>query len=452
MSLSGLLNIARTSLGAQSGALGVTSKNVANATTPGYVRRVARIETQASGGALFMGETRITDRFARQNVVDQTGKKGAADARAAALHGIEAVVAPPGSTIGDSATQMIGAFVMMTAYPTDPAVRVATLARASELANKVSSTAQQLGETAKELLGRAQAVAGEVNGHLGQIAELNTRIAETRARGGDDGPLRDQRDIHVGEVASRIGARTIEDADGRVTLFSAGVALVEGKSATGISIDLDPGTGNMRFMAQGTSPIDVTARVQSGSLGGLREARDVDLAKTRDALDGYAFDVANTINAVHQAGYGADGGTGRALFAPPATRAGAASAMAIDPALVGHDERLAAAGSAAELPGGNSTAMAIAKLGETASFGGATLSDRFAVFAGDVGNRKVSADTEASLREDTLAVATNVAESASGVSLDEEMVDLTKFQRAYEATTKILTTVDELLAGLMRDL
>lgn len=452
MSLSGLLNIARTSLVAQSGALGVTSKNVANATTPGYVRRVSNLETQSGGGVLFTGEQRVVDRFAQANVVDQTAAKGAADSRAAALAAIEAVVSPPGSTIGDSATAVMTAFVTLTAYPTDPAVRAAVLARATELANKVSSTAQALGDSSKELFGRAQSVVGELNQRLSQIADLNAQIAQAKGTGGDYGALADQRDKWITEVGQKIGVRSVEDADGRVTLFGGGVALVEGSSSTPLSVDLDPSTGNMRFTANGASAIDITNRVETGTLGGLREARDVDLAKTRDALDSYAYDVSTVINTAHRAGYGADGGTGRTLFVAPTTKAGAAAAMAINPALVGREDRIAASSTATDLPGGNGTAMAIAKLAETASFGGATLADRFAVFAGDVGSRKVAADGESSLREDTLAIAKSLSESASGVSLDEEMVDLTKYQRAFEASTKILTTVDELYAGLMRDL
>ena len=451
MSLSGLLNVARSSLTAQSGALGVTGKNISNATTPGYSRRVASIEGLVDGGVDSRGELRTVDRFSAAHVVEQEGKKGSADARADALERIESVIAPTDRTIGDSATAMMTSFVTLTAYPTDPGVRAEVLARASDLASTVSIASQRLGDTSTELFSRAQGVVGEVNERLEGVADLNAKIADAKARGSETATLSDRRDLLVREVGERVGVRAVEDPQGRVTLFGAGATLVDGTRTSPLAVDLD-GSGAMRFTVQGTGTLDITARMDSGRLGGLREARDVDLAKAQRGLDAYAFDVSNTLNSVHQAGFGMDGGTGRPLFVTPTGMTGAASAMALDPSMVDRPDRLAAAASAAELPGGNGAAIQFSGLAESASFGGSTLANRFATLASDVGMRKASADSESSLRADTLSLAENMAESASGVSLDEEMIDMTRYQRAFEAASKVLRTADELLAGLMRDL
>jgi flagellar hook-associated protein 1 FlgK len=69
--------------------------------------------------------------------------------------------------------------------------------------------------------------------------------------------------------------------------------------------------------------------------------------------------------------------------------------------------------------------------------------------ASDVGFRKNAADSEVRLRTDTLAVAESLSDGANGVSLDEEMVDLSRYQRAFEASSKVLRTADELLQALM---
>jgi len=449
MSLSGLLSIARSGLAAQTGALTVTGQNVANATTVGYTRRVAQLTPVVGGGVSFDGGTRSINAFANARVVDQQGQKGSADARSAALSSIESIVAPPDNTIGDRATALVSSFNTLAAYPLDQSVRTDTLAKASDFASTIASTARQLADTSKDLFSQAQSTVGEINGRLQQIADLNSKIADAQAQGGDTGTLRDQRDQYVSDVGQRIGVRSVEDAQGRVTLFAAGAALVSGNNASPLTLDLD-GAGAMRLTVQGASAIDVTSRVDAGTLGGLCEARDVDLVNVQNNLDSYAYDVSNGFNAVHAAGYGTDGGTGRNLFTAPATQAGAATAMSVDASMVGHPESIASAGSSAELPGGNSAAAALAQIGDQATFGGATLANRFANITTDIGTRKNAADADVTLRTDTLAVAQTLSDSASGVSVDEEMIDVTRYQRAFQASSKVLQTADGLLDDFLR--
>ena len=103
-----------------------------------------------------------------------------------------------------------------------------------------------------------------------------------------------------------------------------------------------------------------------------------------------------------------------------------------------------------ELPGGNDVALEIAGLaGKPLG-----LASNPAAAGGDItgtlGTKKSSADAELALRRDTVAQAETLRESASGVSIDEEMVNLSKFQRAFQASVRVLQTADELLAGLLR--
>jgi flagellar hook-associated protein 1 FlgK len=448
MSLSGLLDIARSGLLSQSGALGITGQNVTNATTAGYTKRVASLTPQVGGGVTFNGEIRSFDRFAYAHVVQQTGLQSAASARANALAGIESIMAPATGTIGDRATALMGSLTTLAAYPIDTAVRADVLSKVDDLSSTISSAARGLSEASKELFQQGQGVVADLNGRLSHIATLNGKIAEAQALGSDASNLRDQRDVLVKDVSERVGARAIEDPQGRITLFGAGAVLVEGNKTNPMTLDLDP-NGKMRVTANN---IDVTARVDSGTLGGLREARDVDLAASQTGLDAYAFDVANTLNAVHAAGVGTDGVGGRPLFAVSATQAGSASTLTIDPGIAGQPERVAAAGSTAELPGGNSGALALSSLAESDSFGGTNITNRFARLASDVGARKVNAESEKSLRDDTLSLATTMSQSASGVSLDEEMIDMSKYQRAFEASSKVLQTANELLDNFLRDI
>jgi flagellar hook-associated protein 1 FlgK len=450
MGLFDLLNIARDGVTAQQAALTTTGSNISNVSTPGYTRRTAVLTTNISGGGVTYAATQRTfDRFAYAHVVDEQGKFSAADTRSSALADIETAIAPPSGTIGDQSTELVKSFDALSANPIDPTLRADVLAKTTALSNAVASTYQALQGQSQNLLGQAQDTVTNLNQSLKQIADLNEQIATAQGLGGDSSDLRDQRDLAIKNVGEQIGAKSIEDSSGSVTLYAAGSVLVEGNHASSISMDLDPATSKMRFYATNATKTDITSRVDTGTLGGLIEGRDVDLAKTIDSVNSYAYDVSNAFNAVHMTGYGSDGTTGRPLFAVPTSQNTAAESMALDPGMVGHPEFVAASASASDLPGGNDVMLQLAQLSDTQSFGGQTLTDRFANMATDVGFRKNSADAETSLRTDTLAVAQQVSDSSNGVSIDEEMVNLTQYQRAFQASTKVLQTADQLLQNLM---
>jgi len=458
-SLFSLLNVARDGMQAQSAGVSVSGQNISNVNTPGYVRRGVLLTSRPmgqgnEGGVAVTGISRTFSRFAQGRVVQEHGRLGAASARSFALRGLENALSPDGPTVADRVNAFFQSFDTLSGAPGETSARLSVLQRATDLAGQVSSTAVDLATQRDALFAQTVGVTAEVNERLGRIATLNTAIAEATGRGDAGADLRDMRDHLVQEIGDRLGARSVEDATGQVTLFSVGTVLVEGGNASSLSVSLDAGN-NLRLEVQqpGGSTIDATAFMDEGVLGGLHEVRDSDIPAAQQALDQFAFDLSTTLNAVHALGFGLDSATGRNLFAAPAVVAGAARAMALDPTLVDRPDRLAAAASAADLPGGNDVALRVAGLASRALAGGTVPpADRFGAIAVGVGVRLQSATAEEQLRADTVQQAETLRESASGVSLDEEMVNLSRFQRAFEASTRVLRVADELLDTLMKTL
>jgi len=456
-SLFSLLGVARDGMQAQSSGVSVTGQNIANVNTPGYVRRGVLLSARpfgrdSNGGVSVNGISRTFSRFAHGRVVEEHGRRGAASARASALSTTEAAIAPSSGTISDRVNSFFQSLDTLSGAPSDTSARLAVLQRAGALAQQVSTTASDLAAQRDGLFDQARGVAGEVNERLARIATLNRSIAEATSLGDAGADLRDQRDQLVQEVGDRLGARAVEDASGQVTLFSAGTVLVEGGNASSVSVTLDP-ANNLRLQVQqpGGATTDATAAMTQGTLGGLREARDVDVPSVQAALDRFAFDLSTAVNTAHASGFGLDGVTGRNLFSAPAVAAGAARAMALNPALAGQPDRVGAAGAATDLPGGNTVALQLAGLSSRALAGGTTPpAERFGAVASDLGVRLQAANAEEQLRDETVQQAETLRESASGVSLDEEMVNLSKFQRAFEASTRVLRVADELLDTLMK--
>jgi flagellar hook-associated protein 1 FlgK len=225
--------------------------------------------------------------------------------------------------------------------------------------------------------------------------------------------------------------------------------LYEGGRAAQLDVSIDP-SGALTVQAnRNGNLIDITSGIQTGTLAGVKQSRDVDIAGLQTSLDTYAKDLGDTLNAIHVTGIALDGTTGRNLFIPSATIKGAAHAMALDPAMDGHPELIGAAANATDLPGGNDVAAKLADLGRNPINGGSTASERYAAIAAAVGELRTTTDSEEAMRQDTVATATALRESASGVSTDEEMIHLQQYQRAFEASTRVLSTLNTLFDTVM---
>jgi flagellar hook-associated protein 1 FlgK len=448
-----LLGTAFDGLTANSRGLSTTGQNIANVNTPGYARREVLLETRGQGlmGVNVAGLRRVTDAIVERRQFQTAGLASAAAERDLDLAGLEALYDDAGgSGFADAIGALFSSFSGLANTPNDPTARRAVLGSAETLAGRIRETADGIAGARSDLLTKAQAVTAEANQRAQTIAKLNREIAAATARGDDTSNLEDQRTQEILGLSSLIDVRTVTQDSGAVLVQAAGTTLVDEMQSRTLSIDIAPG-GDLRLLSQQGNgpPTEVTRSLTGGKLAGIREARDVDLKASAERLDQFAFDFANAVNTQHAAGYGLDGVTGRALFSVTPTAAGAARALAVSADVAGNPNAIAASGSPTALPGGSDNAVLLSGLAQRASVGGKTPGDAYGALVGDVGQRKARAAEEVTLRESVAAQVEAMRESVSGVSLEEEMIALTKFQRAYEASAKVISTVDQLLQELM---
>ena len=191
-----------------------------------------------------------------------------------------------------------------------------------------------------------------------------------------------------------------------------------------------------------------------------RPARDTDIVAMQSELDELAYDFGTAVNTAHTAGLDLNGNPGTTFFIgapgplPPPPTPGAATTIRVEPTIVADPDLLAAADATSPPPGGNAVALAMSALQST-SIGvppSGTPGERVADFAGKLGSRIAGSESESVMRESTRAHAEELLEGATGVSLDEEMVNLTKFQRAFEASMRVLQIADEMLTQIVERL
>jgi flagellar hook-associated protein 1 FlgK len=460
VSLNDILSTARDALAAQQYGLGVTGQNIANVNTPGYARREALLQTQelgpTNGTVKVAGLRQAIDQFTEQRVFAAGSQSSAASQRSTDLGTVESLFNDGQNTgVANSLQALFDSFSALAANPTDSTVRASVLSSAQAFANRVSDTAGSLAQFQTDQLDKAKGVTQQINETAKNIAALSARIATAQNQGQEAADLIDQRTQLITGLSDLVDVHTFTDGQGQLVIQSAGTTLVEGGNSRELSIGVaSDGTMQVFATRPGGPPSEVTQFLTGGKLAGIRDARDVDAKAVIGQLDQLAYDVANAINTAHAAGYGKDGVNGRNLFTAPLTVAGAARSLTVDPAMVGQPDLVAASSSATGVPGDSTNAVALSKLGDSRIAGGGlrTAIQAYSDIVGDVGLRKQSANANAETRDSMKAQVKQMRESASGVNLDEEMISLTKFQRAYEAASRVLTTADQLLGELIASL
>jgi flagellar hook-associated protein 1 FlgK len=452
MGLSSVAGIAASGLASNTAALDVTGQNVSNVNTPGYTRRIVNLQDSITGGVLAGNAMRVFDQFSASRMITTQSGAGAAGARDDAMTAVQSLFNDTNASgLGDSMSALFSSFSALASSPDDPTARASVLSAADSFAGQVRGVAGALAAQKTDLLAQAKSTSDEINGITSQIASLNSAIGSSKANGADTSDLEDKRQSLVSDLSQRIDAKVITDPTGQITVLSAGTSLVSGATATKLNVDLDA-NGNTRVMAStgASAGNDITANISGGKLAGTIRARDQDLAAVSQKLDALVTDVAGAVNTQHEAGYGSDGVTGRALFSFSAGP-GSAATLQVDAAMQGHPERVAAAGDPTAAPGDSTNATALADLSSALVGGGGTETPAAAYgdIVGFVGLTKQSTAREADVQPGLFPPPKTMNDSSSGVSLDEEMANLSMYQRAYQATAQVLKAADDLLAGLM---
>jgi flagellar hook-associated protein 1 FlgK len=167
-------------------------------------------------------------------------------------------------------------------------------------------------------------------------------------------------------------------------------------------------------------------------------------------VDELAYSLTFEVNSLHSSGYALDGATtGLDFFAdlsglvsPPA---GAAQQMSISSNII--DQSSIATASSPASPGDNTLALAMSDLQSLKFMSGGTVTtgDFYNGLVADIGGELNSARSRLSHQEGMIRQLEMRRESVSGVSLDEEMTDLVRFQHAYEASARLISIADEML-------
>jgi len=497
MSLLDATNAARTGVLAHQRALQTTGQNIANINTEGYSRRRPIFTPIASvfeadgipkgGGTRILRVERIVDQSIQSQLERERSTKSYNETVEVGVERIEGILGELGGTgLNDSLDQFFGALNDLADGPSDFATRETVVLFGQNLVSQIQTADIRLQQLETDTNDDITRTVEEVNEITRELASLNRGIRDQEFGTTSSSELRDRRSILLEELGERIDFTAFERDDGSLAVFIGGGALLLDGDARA---DLTTSTVQPTALAQptfvniftdlnGRVTGPITQNVTGGRIGALLNLRDTRIQNYRQDLDEFAFTLADRVNTVHLLGRGTLDANARNFFVdrntavagtPPGTAlaqvAGAASAIGVNADLLSDPRNVAtgrpAAGAAAQ--GDNTNALALAAVQSQASAffqvgdpaaGPATgqvlsLNQFLASRAGALGAELRGLQTRISSGELAIQELEDRRSSISGVNLDEEVSNLVRFQRGFEASARVLQTIDELLQQLL---
>lgn len=452
------LEIGRKALQTQQRALDVTGHNIANANTPGFSRQRAVMATtnpfampafdrptsagQIGTGVMVQEIKRLRDDFVDIQVRQETTKTGEWEAKNDSLKKLEVIFNEPSdSGLRTVLDEFWASWEELSKKPELEAVRATVRQRGIAVAETFNHLDRQLTDLADDLDASVKVKIDDINNIASQVATLNGQIVGIEGQGDHANDLRDKRDLLVDELSKIIQVNTQEDRYGSLTVTISGRALVtNGKS---FAIFGDPVGVHSPYVDLKWAADNTTVTVQSGTIKGMLDTRDVAIPDYRSQLDTMANSFMTATNSIHNNAnaYGLDNANLRDFFDPAGTDAGT---IAVDGNILGDLDHIAAA-SVINSPGDGSNALKIAQIKHQNLVGTATLDDYYRGMIAELGVQSQESDRLVGNQNLLLSQLENKRQEVSGVSLDEEMTNMIKFQQAYNAAARTVTAMDEML-------
>lgn len=477
------LEIGKRAILSQQTALSTTGHNIANANTKGYSRQEAVLQAgrplaapsphngtipmQMGTGVEVSEFRRFRENYLDRQFQNQQQNAGLSKAKAETLAQLEAIFNETGdSGLSHSLNQFWQGLQELAKQPESLSARVVAAANGKAVADQLNQMYTGLADFEKNLTDQIKVKTTEINIAANEVAALNQRIAQQISAGKQPNDLMDRRDMLLDRLASLANIDVKQADNGRLDVFLGGVKLVDGNMASEFTVDLETGAASI----SGES-----VNLTGGELKGMMETRGYTesdgtiagrIPELREKLNMLAGAIAEQINAIH-AGDGArnlDDIQARSVDpnAPlekllffvdkddPTQPPKHAGNMVVNPQLINFPSKIAAANSDNIGDGANAAAMSDVFF-QKIDFNGQnlTIGDFYKQLVGQLGTDVQAAKQSSDNAEAMALMIDNQRQSISGVSIDEEMTNMIRFQQAYNAAARYVSAVNDLLNTLI---
>jgi flagellar hook-associated protein 1 len=441
------LTSAANSMGVYEKAMNVVQNDTTNATAPGYVAQTLALNSQPfsldggeAGGVNAGTLLSSRDLYAEQNVQTQQSALSFSTTLNNNLSVLNPVFDLQSTTgVAGSLNSLFSAFSQLSITPSDSTLRQGVITAATGLSNAFQSASQSLDATSVNLDQDATNKVQDINALVSDIQNLNVQRRQNGGTGVDPGTDA-QMYSDLESLSQYVNFTTIQSPDGTLNVFLGGQeALLVGTDQVKLQVSSSP----TQLTIQDANGNNVSAMITQGSLGADLQARNTLVPGYQAQLDTLAKGVADTINDQLAAGVDQNGQPGAPLFTYNALAP--AGTLAVSTTITPKQIAAASAGN----PGGNDNAIALSQLQAATPIGGFTFTQAFGNLSAAVGRDISDASNNETTGQSLLAQAQTLRANASSVSLDEEATRLIQYQQAYEATSKLITVINEMTQSLL---
>ncbi|NOY77245.1 MAG: flagellar hook-associated protein FlgK [Calditrichaeota bacterium] len=450
MGIFGVLSLGKQGIFASQFGLNTTSNNITNANTPGYARErasfVPSYPQYTAFGPLGNGVDVATVQRLRDRALDfqywnQHSFLGNAESKEKYLDQIQYIFNDlNGNGFSNALDDFWNSWMDLSNHPADMASRSLVIEKSKALVSKFHEKASRLQSLSASMVNDIQLTVNRINTLSKQIADINNKIVQTAGAKFDNITLMDKRDQLIDELSSLINVSATDGKNGVTNVNVGSVSLVDGVTANLLELDQSKAQAALKFK-NGSDIEDV-----GGKIGGLLEINNHVISKLKTQLNDFAKNFVSSVNTLHKKYYGLDGYNGRNFFDPAGI---SADTIALNKELIKDPKQIAVSSDGSI--GDNSGALALAHLKDQAvmNSGESTFSEFYGQLISEVGEM---ADQNAlSISENRAIVQSldNQRQSVMGVSIEEEMVNMIKYQHSLQAASKVISTTDEMIQSIL---
>ncbi len=467
--LHNILNKGSESLENSRISIDVAGHNISNAHTPGYSRQTVNLETKTpiqyglkvfGDGARVQSIRRSHDNFIENQLRREVQVQSKTANLSRGLEKLEGLFNPDlSSTIRDRIVSFSNALRELSNYPEEPATRINVIENGKALAQSFNSAHAGVVQVQNDANDEMRQDIGTLNQKLHEIAELNGQIREMGAGGQSDvNDFEDRRDKAIKEVGALIDINVYKDKNDQITVRGPNECLlVEGRLNSILAIENNSPINNTPdiTVSEFDKPIfnAITDKIHTGKIGALLEIRDKNAKDLRQSINYLAKGFGDQFNSVHELGYGindSSGKTGLSFFKGIAGEGEPARDIQVDLSIT-YNPNLVAASMSPGASGDNVIANKLVKMFYEPHFEdkSTTITGLYDKMIARLGHNSARAKEEATASQIVFDKLKAQRESVSGVSMDEEAASLLKFQHLFNASSKIITTVNEMFQTII---